>query len=115
VIVKRAIPDPGEEFQRLAARYGPKNEAVPAVAAVYGNFGPGTLALRKEIRDSLTSVGATPDNYRTPEQLKHDSEKSATDSGQSIAEEAKAKEDAEAAAMIEKDSSVDESIRALVG
>ncbi len=95
-IVKRAIPDPGEEFQRLAARYGPKNEDVPAVAAIYGNFGPGTAALRNEIRDSLTSADATPSAYKSPAERKIEAEKAAAGSGQTIAQEAKAREDAAA-------------------
>lgn len=97
-IVKRAIPDPADEFQRLASRYGPRNEDVPAVAAIYGNFGPGTAALRKEIRDSLTSAAETPVPYFTPAQRKLAAEQTASDSGQSIAEEAKAIEAASAVA-----------------
>ena len=98
VIVDRAVPDPAAEFQRLATRYGPKNEKVPAVAAIYGNFGPGTTALRTEIRNSLTSIGATPDNYRSPDERKLDATKAATDSGQTIEAEAQAIEDAAATA-----------------
>jgi hypothetical protein len=80
----------------LATRYGPKNEDVPAVAAIYGNFGPGTTALRNEIRDSLTSEDATPDDYKSPAERKVEAEKAAANSGQTIAQEAKAKEDAAA-------------------
>jgi hypothetical protein len=52
--------------------------------------------LRNEIRDSLTSANATPSSYRTPDQRKLDADKVASNSGQSIAEEAKAREDAAA-------------------
>ena len=97
-IIKRPIPDPADEFTRLAARYGPKNAETPAVAQVYGNFGPGTIALRNEIRDSLTSAKATPNEYKSPAELKLEAERTSTDSGQSIVEEAKAREDAAAAA-----------------
>lgn len=98
VVIDRAVPDPAAEFQRLAARYGPKNEKVPAVAAIYGNFGPGTTALRTEIRNSLTTADATPDNYRSPDERKLDAEKAATDSGQTIEAEAQAMQDAAALA-----------------
>ena len=97
-VVERAVPQPAVEFQRLADRYGPKNEDLPAVAAVYGNYGPGTQALRNEIRDSLTSANETPSGYKSPDARKLEAEKNAADGGQSIAEEAKAKEDAENAA-----------------
>lgn len=100
-IVERAIPEPSAEFQRLADRYGPKNEDTPAVAAVYGNYGPGTQALRREIRDSLTSADATPSGYKSPDERKVEAEKAATDSGQTIAQEAKAREDADAAALVD--------------
>ena len=82
----------------MAARYGPKNEDTPAVAQVYGNFGPGTIALRNEIRDSLTSAEATPDDYKSPAQRKLEAEKTATAGGQTIVEEAKAREEAAASA-----------------
>jgi len=100
-IVKRAIPDPSAEFQRLADRYGPRNEDLPAVAAVYGNFGPGTQALRREIRDSLTSAGATPSDYKSPAERKLEAEKNAVVDGQTITEEAKAQEDAAAAVALD--------------
>lgn len=64
-VLEREIPNPGSEFTRLAARYGPKNEDVPYVAAVYGRFGPGVKALRNEIRDSLTNEVAGPCDYKT--------------------------------------------------
>ena len=95
-IVKRAIPEPADEFSRLASRYGPKNEDTPAVAAVYGNFGPGTQALRREIRDSLTSADATPSDYKSPDERKLIAEKQSSGSGQSIVEEAMARERAQA-------------------
>lgn len=47
--VDRKLPDPQDEFTRLAVRYGPKNAETPVVAAVYGNFGPGLNALRRAI------------------------------------------------------------------
>ena len=102
-IVARAVPDPGAEFKRLADRYGPKNEDVPAVAAIYGNFGPGTTKLRAEIRDSLTSADATPDDYKSPDERKLIAEQTASDSGQTIAAEAKAMEDAAAAVVATAD------------
>lgn len=40
------LPEPRDEFERLAQRYGPKHEDTPYVAGVYGNFGPGVNALR---------------------------------------------------------------------
>lgn len=95
-IVSRPIPDPAAEFQRLAARYGPKNEDVPAVAAVYGNFGPGTKALREAIRDSLTSAPVTPADTRSVTQIKRDDDKAASASGNSIEQEALAIETAAA-------------------
>jgi len=120
-IVKRAIPEPADEFQRLANRYGPKNEDIPAVAAIYGNFGPGTTALRNEIRDSLTSEDATPSDYKSPAERKIEAEKAANGSGQTIAEEAKAREDADAAAaansvanVAKKDNTIDADIASLI-
>lgn len=89
VVVKRAIPEPSDEFQRLATRYGPKNEKTPAVAAVFGNFGPGTAALRNAIRDSLTDEGVTPSTYRSPDERKADAA-AASKEGTSIEAEARA-------------------------
>ena len=97
IIIDRAAPDPAAEFQRLATRYGPKNEKVPAVAAFYGNFGPGTTALRAEIINSLTSAAAAPDNYKSPKERKLEAEQAASDGGQTLEAEAQAIEDAAAA------------------
>lgn len=48
--VDRELPDPQDEFTRLAVRYGPKNSDTPVVAAVYGNFGPGFRALERAMQ-----------------------------------------------------------------
>ncbi len=53
--VERELPEAGDEFTRLAARYGPKNSETPYVAGVYGNFGPGVNTLAREIENSVTS------------------------------------------------------------
>lgn len=106
VIVERSIPNPSDEFQRLATRYGPKNEDVPAVGAVYGQFGPGVTALRNEMRDSLTEADATPSTYRSPDERKAEAEAAADESGQSLVEEAKAGFDAKAEAAVQKPAEV---------
>ena len=54
-VVDRELPEAGDEFTRLAMRYGPKNSDTPYVAGVYGNFGPGVNALEREIEKSVTS------------------------------------------------------------
>lgn len=61
VVVDRAAPDANDEFARLSARYGPRNSDTPFVASVYGNFGPGVNALRREIE------GAIGDSVEEPE------------------------------------------------
>lgn len=54
VTIERALPDAADEFTRLATKYGPKNEDVPTVAAVFGNFGPGVRALEADIAKSIS-------------------------------------------------------------
>ncbi len=56
--VERKLPDPRDEFERLAQRYGPRFEDTPHVASVYGNFGPGVNALRDAIAASTKPVPA---------------------------------------------------------
>jgi hypothetical protein len=55
--VWKARPDghyePNAEFSRLADKYGPRDEEVPAVAKVYGSFGPGVRALAQEMQIAL--------------------------------------------------------------
>jgi hypothetical protein len=50
---ERELPDPSTEFERLANKYGPKDEDVPVVAKVYGSFGIGNNALAREIQASI--------------------------------------------------------------
>lgn len=50
--VSRKLPQPRDEFERLAQRYGPKHEETPFVAGVFGNFGPGVNKLRDAIIES---------------------------------------------------------------
>jgi hypothetical protein len=54
-VVERKLPEAGDEFTRLALRYGPKNDPTPYVAAVYGNFGPGVSALKRAIEGAVTT------------------------------------------------------------
>ena len=56
VIIEGALPDPRDEFERLAQLYGPKHSETPFVAAVYGNFGPGVNALRDAIARAAAPV-----------------------------------------------------------
>lgn len=50
IIDHKKAPEAGDEFARLAERYkGESEEAIPPVAAVYGQFGPGVAALQKAI------------------------------------------------------------------
>lgn len=67
-LVNRAAPDPGEEFRRLAMRYGTTTnedggKGPSFVSAVYGQFGA-TGALKKAIEDATVpdkvTVAATP-------------------------------------------------------
>lgn len=63
MVVNRRTPTADEEFTRLTSKYGPKGQdAVPFVAAVYGNFGIGLAALGNAIRGAVTSEsdGRTP-------------------------------------------------------
>lgn len=52
ILIDRKLPEPNDEFARLAQRYGPKHEETPYIAGVYGNFGPGVNALRTAIIES---------------------------------------------------------------
>lgn len=53
IIERPELPDPRDEFERLAQKYGPKDEAdTPYVAQVYGTFGPGV----KKLRDAIASA-----------------------------------------------------------
>lgn len=54
-VVDRVIPETGDEFTRLANKYGPRDEDIPFVARVYGSFGPGLRGLAKEFEASLAS------------------------------------------------------------
>lgn len=47
--VDRVVPDAADEMQRLADKYGPKDEDMKVVNQVYGSFGPGLRALANEI------------------------------------------------------------------
>ncbi len=60
--VEREVPDPRDEFERLAIRYGPKNADTPIVAAVYGNFGPGVKALALEMSRAKRGESLLRDN-----------------------------------------------------
>ncbi len=92
IIIERAVPNPADEFTRLVTRYGPKNEDVPAVGAVYGQFGPGIAALRKEMLDALTADDAPPEVYKTPDERKAEAEIAASKGGMSLVEEAQARD-----------------------
>ena len=54
------LPDPRDEFERLAQLYGPKHHDTPHVAAVFGNFGPGVNALRDAIARAATPLVQMP-------------------------------------------------------
>ena len=55
VPIDRDLPDPRDEFARLANKYGPKDDDNPYVARVFGNFGPGVRALEKEFDAAVSS------------------------------------------------------------
>ena len=59
--VKRVVPDAADEMQRLADKYGPKDEDTKVVNRVYGAFGPGLRALANEI-DLCIAGGGKPEN-----------------------------------------------------
>lgn len=60
VIVEGKLPEPRDEFERLAQLYGPKHAETPFVAAVFGNFGPGVNALQDAIVRSAQPIRAVP-------------------------------------------------------
>lgn len=60
VATTRELPDPRDEFARLANKYGPKDDDNPFVARVYGNFGPGIRALEKEFQAATVSDDYVP-------------------------------------------------------
>lgn len=51
-IIERKLPDPRDEFERLAQLYGPRFGDSPYVASVFGNFGPGVNRLADAILGS---------------------------------------------------------------
>ncbi len=55
-VVERNIPDAGDEFARLAFKYGPKDDDNPFVARVYGNFGPGIRSLAREFEAAQSNL-----------------------------------------------------------
>lgn len=66
--VERKLPDPKDEFQRLAQSYGPRHGDTPFVASVYGNFGPGINALRDAIARASQPIPAAPPEVDVTEQ-----------------------------------------------
>jgi hypothetical protein len=55
--IDRDVPDPNDEYRRLATRYGnvtndDGTQGIPFVASVYGQFGVGNHALVKAIQDA---------------------------------------------------------------
>lgn len=55
--VDGALPEAGDEFTRLANKYGPRDEDIPMVAKVYGSFGPGIRSLEREFAASIVRPG----------------------------------------------------------
>lgn len=68
LLVDRDPPDAKDEFRRLAQRYrNPEGSDIPFVAAVYGQFGVGTLGLAKAIADAVVDAPEAADEAQDGE------------------------------------------------